>query len=674
MLYLSKKIFASTNQWYFIDQNNPNASEFYRGSFEISTSAGLVIWFNLDDAVKRDLYEAKLSLDVGLIYNSSGEKKNSANINIELYSGNSDDLLGLTYNKLSKYATKYNWYGTTSKIKKTITANSYQNIDISEGISGLSQAIDSGEYVLVFVRAADSGERINVEIADSVDACMDVYAYSLAPVISNPSPNGITVYKNKEQFFSWTYNGDGSAQKLFEIGWSADNGSTWNNEIVESSNRTYKFDAETFPEGTIQWRVKSTSEEGLSSEYLEAEFYTVAQKPSVIVEFPNAINIPNERDQIFTWDYFGEDLAQISYEIGWSSDGGNTWNSIEVISSETYHVFAAGTFPTGAIIWRIRSTNSDGYESEYAYGAFQAVGQSEAPVIETVTQDAIPSITWSASNQEAFEVEIVGNDLNYASGMIAGEETRTFQPNIMLPDGKYIVKVRMLNIYGIISEWGESMLVLETEKPNSSPVLTLRKNDFYGAELSGSGISGRGFFVRKENGKETIIAEYVPGKAVIDCDLQLGKNYTYVLRDYSGGYTDSPEESFVCDITGVLFHDVEDLSNMIHICLNESEDVNVESALSKNTVYKQCVGREFPVKESSIQKSEEMTVTGFMTKEQYHKAYNMYILDKIVLFRHENYCCYADMSDFKKQNYFDMGYIVKIVFVRLDRNDEVKLV
>ena len=53
------------------------------------------------------------------------------------------------------------------------------------------------------MRAADSGERINVEIADSVDACMDVYAYSLAPVISNPSPNGITVYKNKEQFFSW---------------------------------------------------------------------------------------------------------------------------------------------------------------------------------------------------------------------------------------------------------------------------------------------------------------------------------------------------------------------------------------------------------------------------------------------------------------------------------------
>lgn len=646
----------------------------------VNSSSDAVLGFLTENFQKRKAHEVCLGLYVSDTYLSTedgySKEVDSVELSIELYSGNYNELSNLSYNKLISNAHKHKWYAE-KEIITIIVSKGKNEYDISAGISGIQQIIDSADDTILFrLRVVNSSE--NTNIMNLYEECVWLRAetYSLTPVLNNPNPSNATVYTNKPQAFSWEYEGDGSEQESYEIGWSSDNGINWNSEKITSNTKEHLYPQNTFPEKLIRWRIKATNEEGTSSEYLESEFLSVIQRPVVTVDFPNGINILNEKEQIFTWNYSGEDLEQKSYEIGWSSDDGSTWNSEEVISSDAFHVFSAETFPTGEILWRIRATNSDGYVGEYDYGTFESVGQSEAPEIQSVSQDAIPTIIWTVSNQEAFEVCIKGENIDYNSGLIAGTETRSFQPNLMLADGTYEIRIRILNTYGVYSEWGTASILLETEKPPYPPVMLLKENNLYGVKLSGYNSSGRGFYVRKGSGvnKDIIISECMKGESFVDCDLQPGQEYTYVFREYSGGYVDSVERKFKCEFTGVVFHDAENLKDMVHIELNEDEYVSVDATLGKNVAYKQTIGREFPIKESDECKTERIVVTGFLNTEQYLRAYELFYSGKKVLFRDKNHCCHADIYDFQKREYLEMGYIVTITFERLDRSEEVELI
>ena len=643
----------------------------FTGIISGSNKEELIFPVELERFKNRIPIKSSLSFQVGDIW-KSGSLTNNIQLIIDVYTGDYESWDVITYNKLTKNCYLHGQIQITAET----TGSDGQAFDVSAYNDILKSAFATNKKYVVFAMKTleDKTAYINLECPVDYMFELTVTSWSLRPVVSSLLPNGSIKYKNKPITVSWSYDGDGSAQKSCILSWSSDGGDSWSEAAEISSGTSYTFEKEYFPEGEIKWRVKVTSEEGLTSEYAEAEFYSLAQRPSVSVEFPNSINIRNDMEQIFTWKYSGEDLLQSSYEIGWSNDEGVTWNIADVESSEEYHIFQANTFSVGEIIWRIRVTNSDGYYSDYAYGRFESVGESDAPVIEAVTQEAIPTITWSTSNQEAFEIHIISDRVSYESGMRAGVDQRNFRPNVMLADGLYTIKIRILNKYGILSDWGESIVVLQTEKPISNPVLSIIPNELYGVTLSGYGLSGDGYFVRKEDGKETIVAKCVAGKEVLDCDLQPGKKYKYVLRDYAGGYVDSEEKVFVSEFDGVIVQDIEDLYSMVQISLNESDSVDVQNDLNKNVVYKHCKGREYPVKESDEHKTESIVVKGFLDKEQYRKAYEMFVSDKLVLFRHQNHCCCADISNFKKQRYFDKGYIVEITFVRLDRDNEVELV
>lgn len=646
----------------------------------VNNDSDAVLMFPTAIFYKRNVYKICIGLYVADAWSDTGNgtvtEVDGADLSIELYSGKANELSGLSYNVLVKNARKHKWYSEKENI--TITAGKgKREYDFTVGIPGIQQVIDSDDdTILLRLRVKNSLNSINIHNLYEENVWLRGETYSLAPVLQNPNPANVTIYANKEQTFSWEYEGDGTEQESYEIGWSSDNGSTWNTKKISSSAKESVYPKGTFPEKLIRWRVKVTNEEGTSSGYLVSEFLSVIQRPIVTVDFPNEINISNEKEQIFTWNYSGEDLAQKKYEIGWSSNNGSTWNSEEIISSNAFHVFSAGTFPTGEILWRIRATNSDGYVGEYDYGKFESVGKSEAPEIQSVSQNAIPTIIWTASNQEAFEICIKGENVDYGSGLVAGTETRSFRPNLMLEDGIYEIYIRILNTYGMYSEWGMGSILLNTEKPPYPPVLLLKENDLYGVTLHGYNSSGRGFFVRKGSSanRDIVIGESINGKGIIDCDLQPGQEYTYVFREYSGGYLDSTESIYKCEFTGVVFHDVENVENMVHIELSEDEFVNVDATLGKNVVYKKSIGREFPIKEADECKTERIVVTGFLKTEEYHRAYELFYLGKKVLFRDKNHCCHADICNFQKREYFEMGYIVTITFERLDRNEEVKLI
>lgn len=492
------------------------------------------------------------------------------------------------------------------------------------------------------------------------------------PIVNVINPNGIEIPNDKSYRFEWEYSGEDLAQTEYVICWSSDDGVVWNAAKVESANKYHVFAAGEFPVGNIKWKIRA-SNGTYYSEDSYGEFECIAALPNVLIEFPNELKIPNSAEQIFTWVYSGNELLQDSYEIAWSNDDGLTWNDVAGTGQDEYHIFAADTFPVGNIIWKIRARNTEGYFSEYVYGTFESIGVGEAPVIESITQNAIPTISWSADYQVAYEIQIKKDDqLVFYSGMIGGEE-KEYKPNIMLCNGKYLVQIRIMNSYGYISEWGTAMFILEAESPNSVAGLKISENSAHGVVFDFWNIVGNGYIVKIEDGIETIAAKCSDSE-LCDYYTKCEKTYTYVLRDHVDGYCDTKRVDFKTDFIGVLLHDRKAPENFVNIKWNEAEYVGVNDSMSKNTVYRNCIGRVYPIKETNTQKTETIVVEGFLKHSERDILRKFYENDIIVLMRSRDYCFVADITSYKDSRYMDEGYLIQVSLTRIEDDSEVKLV
>ena len=393
-------------------------------------------------------------------------------------------------------------------------------------------------------------------------------------------------------------------------------------------------------------------------------------KPIASVEFPNNINIEKNKEQIFTWTYDSGALEQKSYNIGWSNDGGSNWNDESCESSNVFHTFPENIFPIGIIDWRIKVTNTEGIESDYSYGRFTCVGNSNAPIIKHVTQNSIPEITWESEQQAAFEIQIMNsNKIVYSSGFIGGNDNK-YRPNVLMKNGTYIIYLRIINVYGYISETGNYVHILNALEPESSAEMELVKNNFFGAILKCRDILGDGYIIRVCDGKETVVCKY-NGNHIIDYETKSGSQYTYILRDHVEGYKDVSRIIFKPNFTGVILHDINEPENFVNIRLNEDEYVSVDDQITKNTVYKKCIGRIYPIKETDNQRDEETQISGFLHFEECSILRELYEKDKTVIFRSKEQCFHADISEYKEKNYHNIGYIVRVTLRRIDEENGV---
>lgn len=757
MRYLAKTVRVSIDAVYEINTESPDSYNYYTGSIYLKNWEYLVLQFDLSDAVGRKINNAELRF-VG---------RSEDEVYLELYSGYEHPM---TYKKLKNNCVQHAWSGSNKQISVDVKKNAWNTVSLSGYSAGLSAAINSGNKLIIVIKPEATAQ---IEVSDSFNAILELECENLNPVAYDLSPNKDKQYVNRAFALGWYIEADEAHQTSYELGWSADNGTTWNTITKESVSYNYEsafFGSYAFPEGTIKWRVRITTNEGKVSEYAYATFECVKQIPIVNVINPNGIGIPNDRSYRFEWEYSGEDLAQAEYEIGWSSDDGLTWNTVEVESANNYHVFAAGefpvgnikwrirtsngyyfseyadaefvyvattpkvsvefpdqikipssvrqiftwiysgndlpqisyeigwssddginwndvsgvgdvahhifdaeTFPVGNIKWRIRTENSEGYFSEYAYGTFECVGKGNVPVIESITQSAIPSITWSAEHQAAYEVQIKKDDaVIYSSGMIGGEN-KEHTANVMLDNGEYIVQLRIMNSYGYISEWGTMLHLLEAETPNSSASFKITENKSHGAEFKCWDLIGNGYIVRVEDDIETIVAK-CSEEELYDYHTKCDKTYTYILRDCVNGFKNARYLNFKTDFIGVLLHDNSNMKSFVNIKWNESERVNENETMSKNTVYCSCIGREYPIKETNEQKTEMITVEGFLNPLERDLLRKFYEGDKLVLLRSKNYCFVADISSYKETVYMDEGYLVQVTLTRVDEISEVNVV
>ena len=334
--------------------------------------------------------------------------------------------------------------------------------------------------------------------------------------------------------------------------WRVKNASTSKTISVSGSTTSCTVPANTFPSGTLEWRVKVTANSGTTTTSAWQEITTTEVTPTAKPVSPSGIVIDATIVNRFSWQHIiSTGTPQSKADLQWSADG-TTWNTLSTVTGKNqYYDVPANKFTSGTKYWRVRTYNTDGTPSEWSDKAeFIAINAPSAPSIVIQSTGPRPRITWQTSEQEAYQLTLSSG---YASGTIYGTE-KAWRSPVYLADGSYTIRVRVQNKYGMWSEWSAAALpVSHTEGEAITLTVTASHEaaltwqtagsyDFYLIERDGVAIGRtvqkqyvdhtsigsvtyrvRGCYADSDNYglSNTVTAEILPDTAMI-CDLESG--------------------------------------------------------------------------------------------------------------------------------------------------------
>ena len=382
--------------------------------------------------------------------------------------------------------------------------------------------------------------------------------------------------------------------------WHVKNASTSNTISVSGATTACTVPANTFPSGTIEWRVKVTANSGTTTTSAWQEITTTDVTPTAKPVSPSGIVIDATIVNRFSWQHIiSTGTPQSKADLQWSADG-TTWNTLATVTGENqYYDVPANTFTSGTKYWRVRTYNTDGTASAWSEKAeFIAINAPSAPSIVIQSTGPRPRITWQTSEQEAYQLTLSSG---YASGTVYGTE-KTWRSPVYLADGSYTVRVRVQNKYGMWSEWSAAALpVSHTE----GEAITLSVDAAHEAALTWQTAGSYDFYLIERDGVaigRTIQKQYVDHTSI--------GSVTYRVR---GCYADSdnygvsnsdtvevlPETNMICDLeTGVW----------LEMRLSETQLRTNRTSFSAGVSTVHLVGLAYPIEERSEQRDRALSV------------------------------------------------------------------
>ena len=382
--------------------------------------------------------------------------------------------------------------------------------------------------------------------------------------------------------------------------WRVKNASTSKTISVSGATTACTVPANTFPSGTLEWRVKVTANSGTTTTSAWQEISTTDVTPTAKPVSPSGIVIDATIVNRFSWKHIiSTGTPQSKADLQWSADG-TTWNTLATVAGENqYYDVPANKFTSGTKYWRVRTYNTDNMASEWSDKAeFIAINAPSAPSIVIQSTGPRPRITWQTSEQEAYQLTLSSG---YASGTIYGTE-KAWRSPVYLADGSYTVRVRVQNKYGMWSEWSAAALpVSHTE----GEAITLSASESHEAALTWQTAGSYDFYMIERDGVaigRTVQKQYVDHTSI--------GSVTYRVRgcyDESDNYGVSnsdtvevlPETNMICDLeTGVW----------LEMRLSETQLRTNRTSFSAGVSTVHLAGLAYPVEERSEQRDRALSV------------------------------------------------------------------
>lgn len=382
--------------------------------------------------------------------------------------------------------------------------------------------------------------------------------------------------------------------------WRVKNASTSKTISVSGSTTSCTVPANTFPSGTLEWRVKVTANSGTTTTSAWQEITTTDVTPTAKPVSPSGIVIDATIVNRFSWKHIiSTGTPQSKADLQWSADG-TTWNTLATVTGENqYYDVPANKFTSGTKYWRVRTYNTDGTPSNWSDKAeFIAINAPSAPSIVIQSTGPRPRITWQTSEQEAYQLTLSSG---YASGTVYGTE-KAWRSPVYLADGRYTIRVRVQNKYGMWSEWSAAALpVSHTE----GEAITLSVDAAHEAALTWQTAGSYDFYLIERDGVaigRTVQKQYVDHTSI--------GSVTYRVRgcyDESDNYGVSnsdtvevlPETNMICDLeTGVW----------LEMRLSETQLRTNRTSFSAGVSTVHLAGLAYPVEERSEQRDRALSV------------------------------------------------------------------
>lgn len=421
--------------------------------------------------------------------------------------------------------------------------------------------------------------------------------------------SGAFVNRTQKNTFTWACKDDTDLTQVcfaeikqtsavFE--WRVKNASTSNTISVSGATTSCTVPANTFPSGTLEWRVKVTANSGTTTTSAWQEITTTDVTPTAKPVSPSGIVIDATIVNRFSWQHIiSTGTPQSKADLQWSADGA-TWNTLATVTGENqYYDVPANTFTSGTKYWRVRTYNTDGTPSEWSDKAeFIAINAPSAPSIVIQSTGPRPRINWQTSEQEAYQLTLSNG---YASGTVYGTE-KAWRSPVYIADGSYTVRVRVQNKYGMWSEWSAAALPISHTEGEA---ITLTVSAGREATLSWQTAGSYDFYLIERDGvaiARTGTKEYTDKRSI--------GSVTYRVR---GCYDDSdnygvsnsdtveilPETNTICDLSTGVWLDMR---------LSETQlrTNRVSFAAGVSTIH--LAGLAYPVEERSEKRDRSLAV------------------------------------------------------------------
>lgn len=393
--------------------------------------------------------------------------------------------------------------------------------------------------------------------------------------------------------------------------------------------------------------------------------------PTII--YPDGEVLENAGTVRFQWRHnTSGGSAQSKFELGWKMQSESSWHTVTQSTAQQYYDINASNFQNGIVEWRVRTFNTKGLASDYATAQFFVVGKPGNPSIASIKNDAITEIAWTANKSEeaSARLEILqGGKVLISSGEIAAGISDTWKPNIMLPNGAYTVTLEISNIYGIWSGKIAKTFNIGASAP-ARPQLQLYNQGDY-TEIIYSGPNTEYFVFRAEDGGAYIPIARTTDKRYEDYRVSSEKRYSYFVRAYAGGYSDSaPKDISIC-YSGYIISGLAG-SRRVTAYLSSEEYINDELMEELDVSLSHYVGREYPVRESSGFRDASISLEFFLSQKNYRKLAEILGQNQPICIRSSDFVRICSVSEHgATRDKLLGGYYVNITGHRIDFKEAV---
>lgn len=258
----------------------------------------------------------------------------------------------------------------------------------------------------------------------------------------------------------------------------------------------------------------------------------------------------------FSWTHNATQIddEQSKFDLQWSSNGGETWNTITQTTANQYYDMPADTLPVGNIVWRVRTYAFSGLVSEYSdQVVFNSAGKPDAPVLtapNTIENTSMPLIAWTGVGQVVYQAQVLqGESVVWDSGEVASEIGQVQVGFALADEETYTARVRIKNQYDLWSDWGTKEFTVDFELPNKPSFDIIKDLVRYSSRLTISnptpdgagGFEYNEIYRREVGGLWVRIATNIERDGTFeDCAMKSGQPYEYKVRAVgTQGYMDS---------------------------------------------------------------------------------------------------------------------------------------